>query len=162
MQVFKGQVHLFCYTFTSVSQVKPSPILLHKDFEKCRCIFIAVGYYVLLSKKFYLQLVGGCELYNYLKIHYCCNCCLHVGQRHGDLRLVGPNKYEGRVEVYFSAETGFIPICNSLLFHSQEADVICRQLTFVGAETFGKVSELGLVEKNESLFINCCWFRVQN
>ena len=73
------------------------------------------------------------------------NCCLHVGQRHGDLRLVGPNEYEGRVEVYFSAETGFIPICYSLLFYFQEADVICRQLTFVGAETFGTVSKLGLV-----------------
>lgn len=67
-----------------------------------------------------------------------------TGQSIGDVRLVGGfGDYEGRVEVYLPADDGgvsprFGPICEEGV---READAICRQLGYVGAESFGTVSE---------------------
>lgn len=71
---------------------------------------------------------------------------MHAGQSIGDVRLVGGlGDYEGRVEVYLDDTNNgikrFGPICNRTSSDVKEADAICRQLGYIGAESFGAVSD---------------------
>ena len=72
-----------------------------------------------------------------------------AGQSNGDIVLSrGPNNYEGRVDLYTTDALGisrFGPLCDSSFYNELEADVVCRQLGYNGAETFGTVQELGSV-----------------
>lgn len=60
------------------------------------------------------------------------------------LRLVGNSTSlpsSGRLEIYFSNEWG--TVCADNIFNQIPADIACRELGFVGADTFGPVGSLG-------------------
>ena len=67
----------------------------------------------------------------------------------GALRLVRNNRYSttqaytaGIVEIYYSSTWG--NICDDSSFGSTEADVICHQLAFTGASSYGNAGSTSL------------------
>ena len=76
------------------------------------------------------------------------NIFLHsTGQYQGSIRLwhngaTSPSYTYGRVQIYYNGQWG--DICGHVTdspFHQEEADVVCRNLGYVGAYSFTRAAE---------------------
>ena len=77
-------------------------------------------------------------------------CSIETGN--GALRLIRDNQYSdtqawssGIVQIYYGVDWGWYRwgnICDDVYFSSNEAEVICHQLGYTGASSFGTTSSI--------------------
>ena len=72
-------------------------------------------------------------------------CCAKLylpftAQGNGDIRLVGPDTYAGRLEIYLNSQWG--TVCDDG-FGGIEANVVCHQVGHKGYLNYGAAIDLG-------------------